>query len=182
MVVREMTLFVVYVPDTGHVVGAVNSIGAVPPADVAALVGTHFPLRVALEAGEIATLDLPVRELAFHTPDDEPDVFVDPLAFGVELPPGPGLPPKPALVDLTRATTPLTFGTDWLDVEIQTAAAVDLPVLALVSDGQDTRLLPGTIKEGEKKVTLTMTVDKGPHGVLVLVAGWVGRLEKVEKS
>jgi hypothetical protein len=182
-----MSLFVVYVPDTGHVVGAVNAIGAAPPAvvdsrvDPGWLVGAELPLRVSLGVGEIAVLPLLARDLAVHAADDEPGVFADPLAFGVEQ--VQTQPPKPALVRLASWSTALEFANGGLSVEVPVADETQVtPVLALISEGQDTHVLAGEIAMGVKKVTLPVTVGSGPHGVLVLAAGWVGRLEKVEAS
>jgi len=179
-----MTLYVVYVPDTGHVVGAVNAIGAalpladgVTPIDPALLVGDALPLRISLEPGEITTLSLSARELAVHLPDDEPGVLGDPLAFGVE-----GTDPKPALVRLPTWDTQLSFTSAGLLVTVPVDASQDTPVLALVSEGQDTLVRPGTITAGSREVTLPVTVSAGQHGVLVLVAGWAGRLEEVAQQ
>jgi hypothetical protein len=179
-----MTLYVVYVSDTGHVVGAVNATGAaIPLADAAKpidpglLVGEALPLRISLEAGEIATLSLSARDLAVHTPDDEPGVFVDPLASGVE-----GDDPKPALMRLPTWDTPLAFTSAGLVVTVPVVASHDTSVLVLVSEGQETFVRPGTITAGSGDVTLPVTVSAGAHGVLVLVAGWAGRLEAVTQQ
>ncbi len=178
-----MTLFVVYSTDTGNVVGAVNAIGGVPPAgdtDVGALVGKELPLRVSLDTGKVATLAMPAGKLAFHTPDDEPAVLTDPLAFGVEQ--VPDQKPKPALVALNPWNTELKFDDTGLMVHLPMPDQThDLAVLALISAGQDTVPRQGTIKAGGQDVTLPVTVDPGPHGVLVLVTGWAGRLESVTK-
>jgi hypothetical protein len=65
---------------------------------------------------------------------------------------------------------------------VRTADTVQAtPVVALVSDGTETLVLSASIAAGDTKVTLPVTVDDGPHGVLVLVAGWAGRLESVTK-
>jgi hypothetical protein len=183
-----MSLFVVYTPDTGHVVGAIDSTGAppLPPADptgaVAAdpLVGKALPLRVSVGAGEIATLSLPVRELAAHAPDDEPGVLAEPLSFGVEQ--VAGQPPKPALVPLLEWTGGLEFSQDGLKVTLPVAPTQDTQVVALVSDGDGTKTASGQLAAGTTLVELAVAVDSGVHGVLVLVAGWVGRLEAVTKS
>jgi hypothetical protein len=115
--------------------------------------------------------------LAVHTPDDEPGVLVDPLAFGVE-----GDDPKPALMRLPTWDTPLAFTSAGLVVTVPVVASHDTPVLVLVSEGQDTLVRPGTITAASGDVTLPVTVSAGPHGVLVLVAGWAGRLEAVTQQ
>jgi hypothetical protein len=179
-----MTLYVVYTLATGHVVGAVNAIdAAIPladadtPIDPGLLVGDALPLRISLDAGEIASLPLLARELAVHTPDDEPGVFADPLAFGFE-----GDKPKISLSRLPTWDTPLSFTNAGLAVTVPVVASHDTPVLVLVSEGQDTLMRPGTITAGSDTVTLPVTVSAGPHGVLVLVAGWAGRLEPVAQQ
>lgn len=175
----------VYVPDTGHVVGALGLTGAQAPADVGVLVGPALPLRVALGGGETAVLSLRDRQLAPLAADDEPGVFTDPLAFGVEQVAGPDstVAAKPTLLRLPPSSTQLEFNTDGLVVSVPLAnASQDTTVLALVSAGDETHVLAGVLAEGQKSVTLPVTVDSGPHGVLVLVAGWAGRLEPVTKQ
>lgn len=184
-----MALFVVYAPETGHVVGAVNSIGApalAPPGpsgtvDPGPLVGAALPLRVSLGAGELAVVSLPARELAAHAPDDEPAVLADPLAFGVEQVDN-GQPPKPALVRLRTWSGGLAFTPVGLSVMIPTPDQVNVThVVAFVAEGQDTRMISGDIKAGDTKVVLPIAVEDGAHGVLVLVTGWAGRLKAVTK-
>lgn len=184
-----MTLFVVYAPKTGHIVGAVDAIGVpalAPPGssgtvDAGQLVGAALPLRVHLSAGQLAVLSLPTRELAAHTPDDEPAVLTDPLAFGVERVEN-GQTPKPALVRLPAWTNRLEFTPAGLSVTIPTPNQVrNTPVVAFVGEGQDTRMASGDIKAGEMTVVLPVAVEDGTYGVLVLVTGWAGRLEAVQK-
>jgi hypothetical protein len=175
-----MSLFVVYVKETGHVVGAVTANGAAVPT-VAALAGDELPLRVSLEPGSIASLTLKAGELAVHEADDEPGVFADPLAFGVQ-PGEPGQPPKPALAALKKATEPLKFEVPGLTVTVGEAVGEDTPVLVLISYGQAASVLRGKIGQGLGEVLLETLVDDDPHGVLVLVPGWAGRLEEVEKQ
>lgn len=175
-----MTLYVVYVPDTGHVVGAVNASGGVPPGDdVGALVGSALPMRISVD-GEVATLPLLGRQLALHKVDDEPRVFDDPLGFGVEM---SGDKPKPSLMPLTAWDEELTFTVDSLVVTVPVANANDATkVLGIVSDGQDIHVVPRVMKAGEDTVELPVTVPIGKHAVLVLVARWAGRLQVVTKS
>jgi hypothetical protein len=52
-------------------------------------------------------------------------------------------------------------------------------VLVAIAGGP---LLLGEIQAGERATTLGARVGPGKHGVLVLVAGWVGRLEPVERT
>ena len=183
-----MTLFVVYAPETGHVVGAVDTLGAppLPPPDAAGtvdpspFVGAALPLRVSVDAGERAIVSVPARELAAHGPDDEPAVLGDPFAFGVEQ--VDGRPPKPALVRLRTWSSGVSFTSEGLSVTVPTADQVNVThVVAFVGAGPETRTTSGDIKAGEKSVVLPIAVENGTHGVLVLVAGWAGRLEAVAK-
>ena len=179
-----MTLSVVYVPDTGHVVGAVGVTGELAPGTVAALVGPALPLRVRLE-DETAVLTLQSRRLAALAADDEPGVFADPLAFGVDQVVGGDqtVPPKPVLLTLQPLTTPLVLDSEGLLVALpEPDLTKDTAVLVLLSDGPDTRVLPGTIAQGQSSTIIRVSVDDGTYGVLVLVAGWAGRLEPVTKQ
>jgi len=181
-----MSLSVVYVPDTGHVVGALSATGATMPTGptghtdagslLGSLVGDALPVRVSLGEGEVAELALRAGQLAVLAADDEPAVFADPLAYGVES--VPDAPPKPALLRLASWSTGLTLTTERLVVTVPVAnQSQTTKVLALVSDGQDTLVLAGEIPVQQDMVTLPVTVRSGRHGVLVLVAGWAGRLE-----
>ncbi|XVU28351.1 hypothetical protein ACQPZJ_15295 [Actinoplanes sp. CA-054009] len=171
-----MALSVVYTPETGHVLGAVTSIGAPETADPATLAGAALPLRVSLGAAEPAVVSVPARELAAHVPDDEPAVLTDPLAFSVEKP-GTGL------VRLRTWTEGLSFTPAGLSVKLPTTDNVNAThVVAFVTEGPETRTTSGDIKAGDDTVELPIAVANGPHAVLVLATGWAGRLEAVTKQ
>lgn len=174
-----MSLFVVYVKETNHVVGAVSAVGAAVPT-VAALVGDELPLRVSLGEGKIASLTLKAGELAVREADEEPGVFVDPLAFAVDQG-TPDQPPKSALVPLDKAKTNLTFDVAGLTVAVDDNVPDNTVVRVLISYRQATSVLTGQIDKDGSRTTLETSVDTDPHGVLVLIPGWAGRLEKVEK-
>ncbi|WP_199565678.1 hypothetical protein [Spongiactinospora rosea] len=179
-----MSLRVVYVPDTGHVVGAVAATGAAP-VDVEAgaepLVGAALPLRVPVGVGEIATLPLPARDLAVHEADDEPRVFAEPLGYGVRQ--VPGQRPRPALVRLRTSDQDLSFTASGLVITLTaTSVSEDTPVLALVAEGTDVHVLAGRIPAGRDTVTLPVSVPSGTYGVLALVTGWTAALRAVTKS
>ncbi|ADI03610.1 hypothetical protein SBI_00489 [Streptomyces bingchenggensis BCW-1] len=172
-----MALSVVYAVDTGHVVGALALTGAGAPPDVAALVGRALPLRVSLGTGRIATLPLSARDLAVASVDDEPAALAVPLDFGVEV--TSDGKPKPALVRLASWTDGIALTEDGLTVTVKVAVARPTPVLALVSDEQDTHVLAGEIPAQQTQAKLPVTLVKGSvHGVLVLATGWAGHLEK----
>ena len=177
-----------YVPETGHIVGAVNANGVTPqlipnppPAtgfsvDPTWLVGTALPMRVAVGPGKLAPVSLPAGALKVHTPDDESGVLTDPLMYGVEL---VGTTPQPALVRLPSWSNRLEFVDAGLRVTVPDVTTEDTLVVAWISDGEDTQKVSGTISKGTSERTLLVTVASGPHGVLVLVAGLAGRLEEV---
>jgi hypothetical protein len=171
-----MSLFVVYLPDTGHVVGAMNATGAALSPEVDALVGSALPVRVST-SDEVVKIPLPSRELALLRADDEPRVFADPLAFGVEQVPDED--PKPTLVRLAEWSTELTIDEVGLVVTLPDNANQRTPVVAVVSDGQDPRVLSSAIEAGSNSVRLPLTVPRGGYGALVLASGWRGRLEEV---
>ncbi|MEU3449855.1 hypothetical protein AB0H29_21935 [Streptomyces thermolilacinus] len=175
-----MALTVVYTADTRHVVGALAVTGPAAPTDVARLVGRALPLRVPLGGGRTAVLPLNARELAVTAVDDEPAVLTDPLAYGVELTAdGRAKPALPRLAVWTGGG--ITLARDGLTVTVPVAPARPAPVVALVSDDQDTtRVLAGEIPAQRDRVKLPLALEPGgTHGVLVLVSGWAGRLEKV---
>lgn len=174
-----MALSVVYAVRTGHVLGALALTGASAPTDAAALVGPALPLRVSLGADGTATLPVDVRELAVAAVDDEPGALAEPLAFGVEL--DSEDKPKPKLLHLPSWTGGLRLTTDDLTVTVPLATTATTPVVALVSDNQATHVLAGEIpaERNEVKLPVTLAGDT-TYGVLVLVGGWTGRLEKVE--
>lgn len=179
-----MTLSVVYVPDTGHVVAALAVTGGQAPDDVSALVGAALPLRVAVGGGETVELTLPAAKLAGLAADDEPGVFADPLAFGVDqvTTADQQVVPRPTLLNLDPLTDALKLDTTGLTVTVPRGDPVkDNLVLVLISDGPDTLAVPWLLPKGDKTVTIPVTVDDGQHGVLVLVAGWAGTLQAVSK-
>jgi hypothetical protein len=171
-----MSVFAVYESSTGVVVGGVKVIGTAAPT-VATLVGDALPVRVTLDAG-VAALSLPGTELAVHEADDQPEVFTDPLAYGVTR--LPAQPPKPALAKLPSIDAP-TFDGTGLVVTLKGDAAQDTAVFALVSEGTETLPVTGTVAKGANDVRIPVTVSAGAHAVLLLVAGRAGRLDEVEK-
>jgi hypothetical protein len=176
-----VSISVVYAAETGHVLGALAVTGGTPPADVASLVGTSIPVRMTLPAGEVAVFSFTERQLGAGVVDDEADVFDDPFAFGVTLEDGTPEPkPKPTLARLASWEGGIVLSDRSLTVTVpvkDTSRAT--PVLALVSDGPVTKVLLNEIPVNSDHVELPVTVDSGGHGILVLAAGWAGRLESV---
>lgn len=182
-----MTLFVTYVPETGHVVGAVNANGVTPQliddptngssVDPAWLVGTALPMRVRVGPGEFEVVSLLADQLNVHAPDDDPRVFAELLRYAVEL---VGTTPQPALLRLPEWSGGVEFVANGLRVEVPEPATEPTLVLAWISDGEKTLKVSRDIAAGTKETTIPVTVDPGPHAVLVQAAGWAGRLEKVD--
>lgn len=174
-----MALTVVYAVDTGHVLGALALTGASAPTDAAALVGPELPLRVSLGAAGTATLPVDARDLAVAAVDDEPGALAEPLAFAVEF--GSDKKPKPKLLHLPSWTGGLQPTTDDLTVTVPLPATAPTRVIALIADNQVTHLLAGEIPADRNEVKLPVTLaGDTAYGVLVLVAGWAGLLERVD--
>jgi hypothetical protein len=172
-----MSLSVVYVEDTGHVVGAVALTGASPGADVASLVGPELPLRLTLGSGNVSTLSLPDKRLAVLAADDEPGVFAEPLSFGIE--PGPDKP-KPTLVRLAPWDKAFVLTADTLTVNLQLVTTRITPIMVLISGDPETHLFIGEIPAGEGSAEFQVSLTRGDeHAVLVLVEGQAGRFEAV---
>jgi hypothetical protein len=135
-------------------------------------------IRVSVD-GRVVELPLPVDRLGLHTADDEPRVFDNPLAYGVER---AGTELKPTLVELNLEPPKLAFTNNSLVVTVDPADPNnDTPVLALVSDGEKVHERPWAIPAGDDAVEVPVTVSDGNHGVLVLVAGRVGLLTTKSK-
>jgi hypothetical protein len=177
-----MSTSAVYVQDTGHVVGALALTGGGEPVEVAALVGTSLPLRVAL-GDRVEVVPLDAGRLLVVAADDEPAVFEQPLAFGVETTPEtPSTPakPKPALLRLMPLSDPVTLTPRSVAVEVPLAPAQATRVLVLVSDDDGAHLFTGEIPAGQRRAEFRVDLSTGDvHAVLALVRGWVGWLGAV---
>ena len=137
-------------------------------------------MRVSLGDGRIATLPLSAGELGVAAVDDEPAALAEPLAFGVELTSEDK--PKPGWCASRAWNGDIALAKDGLTITVKVAVARPTPVVALVSDEQDTHVLAGEIPAQQTQVKLPVTLLAGSeHGVLVLAAGWTGHLgmEKV---
>ncbi|MGW1717624.1 hypothetical protein [Streptomyces sp. NPDC002156] len=173
-----MALSVVYAEDTAHVLGALALIGASAPTEAAALVGPELPLRVSLGADGTAILPVDARDLAVAAVDEEPGALAEPLAFAVEF--GSDQKPKPKLLHLPSWTGGLQPATDGLTVTVPVPTTAPTRVVALVSDSRTTHVLAGEIPDGRRSVKLPVTLaGDTAYGVLVLVTGWAGLLERV---
>ncbi|MEO3974838.1 hypothetical protein [Streptomyces sp. CAU 1734] len=170
-----MSYSVVYVAGTGHVVGALALTGSAATPSLAELVGPALPLRVSLGPAGTVSLPLPARLLGALAADAEPGVLTDPLARGVDRPPAG--PPGRALLRLAAWPGGVTLESRGVTVELPVAGTRDTPVAALVSGARDTDVLTGVIPAGQRGITLPIALEPAAeHGVLVLPAGWAGKL------
>jgi hypothetical protein len=177
MAVTDMALRVVYVKEFGHVVGALSTVDESPQLEVASLVGAELPLRTSLDLGRTATLAVKADRLAAAVVDDESAVFDQTLLFGVEL--TADGKPKPTLRRLATWDEIPELKEDSLTITLPANAVNRTPVLALVTDGQDIRILAGDIPAGDLTVNFEAAFSKGMHGLLVLVPGMAGLLMAV---
>ncbi len=120
---------------------------------------------------------MPDRRLAVAAVDDEPAVFAEPLAFGVDT--GQDGKPRPALAQLAPWSTTLEITAGKLVLTLPASVTRLTPVLALISDGQQAHVLVGEVPAGGAQAELPVALDTGEHGALVLVAGYAGRLQEV---
>jgi hypothetical protein len=179
-----MSLSVVYMAETGHVVGALAMTGATAPTEVESFVGNRLPLRIALGPGNLAELPLRDRELAVAVVDDEAAVFVEPLVFGVEMTGDIPPQPKPALLRLG----PLS-GYQVSVTAAKVTVTLDIPVVRLtrvfvmISDGQDTTRHDTDIVAGQTTAEFSVSLKAQDRvGLLALVTGYAGRFEAVTVS
>jgi hypothetical protein len=195
-----MSLRIVYAKDTGHVLGALTAAGAGGgaltagggPPDVKALVGDALPMSVTLLDGTLARLAIPAVQLVAAIVDDQPAALVAPLSFGVELL-ADGTPrsalrrlapvPGSGAGDPGADGVTVSAAAEGVTVHIPDAATQVTPVLVVVSgaDGVGSPV-PGTIQSGERDALLRIRLATGDIGVLALVAGWQGRLDRVKVS
>jgi hypothetical protein len=189
-----MGLSVVYATDTGHVLGAVASVGAAGPAPAAEdLVGKELPLPVTLADGKVASMAFPLSLLAVAAVDDQPAALVVPWAFGVDVVGGKPKPALAALAPFQDGGGPLgpvpggvtvTAASGGVTVALPAPASTGLAVLAMVASATTSRgPLSGTVGSGQAAVSFPMPLDVGAqYGVLVLVAGWRGWVNRVTVS
>ncbi|MER6912552.1 hypothetical protein ABT354_12855 [Streptomyces sp. NPDC000594] len=177
MSLSPTTLSALYWRETGHVVGALSLTGAGPVTDVAALTGRVLPLGVGVAGALPLAVALPADRLGAVAADEEPGALAEPLSYGVETAEGRA---RPTLVRLTRWTGGITLAHDGITVRLPQPVLAATTVVALVGDAQETLSARGVIGEGRTSLTLPLSVDDGAYGVLVLAAGWAGRLHREE--
>lgn len=171
-----MSLTVVHVPATGHVVGAITGTGLPDDPALADLVGPDA-LVLHLRTGDntVAELRLPVADLAVATVPDPLDALVAPMAYQLDK-------TGPKLVQLSGSllsSHPVKLTKTAFTVTVP-AVAKDTAVVAVLST--DRPPLTGTLLKGETSVMLPTSLDSGRHAVLLLMAGQFGLLEVFDLS
>lgn len=171
-----MSLTVVHVPATGHVVGAMTGTGLPDDPALADLVGPDA-LVLHLRTGDntVAELRLPVADLAVATVPDPLDALVAPMAYQLDK-------TGPKLVQLSGSllsSHPVKLTKTAFTVTVP-AVAKDTAVVAVLST--DRPPLTGTLLKGETSVMLPTSLDSGRHAVLLLMAGQFGLLEVFDLS
>lgn len=166
-----MTLTVVRVASTGHVVGLLTGTGL--PADPAlgALVGRD---RLVLHArsSDTTMVELPLAVAALEiatVPAPRPGQ-VDPLAYGLDQ-------TGKVLSALARwdVESPVSLQKGKATVKVKTPPQADAAIVLVLDNGRTA--LSGTLGASQSSVDLPILpqLDPGPHGWLLLVAGWAGR-------
>jgi hypothetical protein len=171
-----VSLTVVHVPATGHVVGAMTGTGLPDDPALADLVGPDA-LVLHLRTGDntVAELRLPVADLAVATVPDPLDALVAPMAYQLDK-------TGPKLVQLSGSllsSHPVKLTKTAFTVTVP-AVAKDTAVVAVLST--DRPPLTGTLLKGETSVMLPTSLDSGRHAVLLLMAGQFGLLEVFDLS
>lgn len=169
-----MSLTVAYATDTRHVLGALAASGPLASGPLAPgdLVGEGLPLWVSRQDGTVDDLTVPAARLSVAAVADEPGVLVAPRDY--EVPEEGG-----ALRALAPWTGGITLAADGVTVTVSRPVTEPAPVLVAIAGGPP---LLGRIGVGERETTVGVRVAEGKHGVLVLVRGWAGRLELVERT
>jgi len=174
-----MSVTVVHVPRTGHVVGTLTGVGLAAEPEVTDLVGAGLVLHLWTEDHAVVDLPLPADALACTTLPRVPGPVIEPMAHGLLLPPGgPTSTGDPTLTSLTdwrlgQPAIELTKAQLTLALPAPVGTATD--ILVVVSGAAAP--LKATIAAQQTQVVLPVTSTAGPHGVLALVPGRVGWLD-----
>jgi hypothetical protein len=166
-----MSLTVVHVPATGHVVGAITGTGLPAEPALTDLVGPDA-LVLHLRTGDntVAELRLPVADLDVATVPDPLNALVTPMAYKFDK-------TGPKLVKLAASlvsTHPVALTTSAVTV---TVPAVTEDAAVMVVLGTDQPPLTDTLANGGTSLTLPTSLDPGTYAVLLLVAGRFGVLD-----
>jgi len=166
-----VSLTVVHVPATGHVVGAITGTGLPDEPALTDLVGPDA-LVLHLRTGDntVAELRLPVASLAVATVPDPLNALVAPMAYQIDK-----SGPKLVLLSNSLLTThSVALTTNAVTVTLKAAVSEDTAVVVVL--GADQPPLTGTLAKNSATLTLPTSLDSGTYAVLLLVAGQFGLL------
>lgn len=168
------SMSVVFIKDTGHVVGASTQLAEAGEPDLELAVGDAFPLHnLRAETSNISALELPLPRavLDIKSVPYDPAVLAQPQShvvdggFVVEIPPS-AVPDEPALKP------------DKITPEIDPAAPDDLKVLTIVvgltPSNTERRVQSGVIEAGETKVDLNLSVLPGEPAANIAAGSYYG--------
>ena len=172
-----MSLTVVHVPATGHVVGAITGTGLPDEPALTDLVGPDA-LVLHLRTGDnnVAELRLPVADLAVATVPDPLNALVTPMAYQFDKT-GPKLA---KLSDSLVSSNPVALTNNAVTVTVSTAVTEDTAVVVVL--GTDQPPLTDTLAKNSSTLTLPTSLDPGTYAVLLLMAGQFGLLDVCKVS
>ena len=172
-----MSLTVVHVPATGHVVGAITGTGLPGKPALTDLVGPDA-LVLHLRTGDnnVAELRIPVADLAVATVPDPLNALVTPMAYQLDKT-GPKLV---KLSDSLVSSNPVALANNAVTVTVSTAVTEDTAVMVVL--GTDQPPLTDTLTKSNSTLTLPTSLDPGTYAVLLLMAGQFGLLDVCQVS
>jgi|tagenome__1003787_1003787.scaffolds.fasta_scaffold19979983_1 hypothetical protein len=169
-----MSVTVVHVPRTGHVVGALSGTGLAAEPEVSDLVGAGLVVHLWTEDHAVVDLPLPADALVCTTLPKVQGPIIEPMAHGLSESTTGG-PTLTRLTDWRSGQPTLTLTNAQLTLELPAPVTEDTDVLVVVSGAAAP--LEGTIDDGKNQVVLPVTSTAGAHGVLALVPGRFGWLD-----
>ena len=167
-----MSLTVVHVPATGHVVGAITGTGLPDEPALIDLVGPDaLVLHLRTGDNKVAELRLPVADLDVATVPDPLNALVTPMAYKLDKV-GPKLVQLPSSLFSSSHPVSLTR----TDVTV-TVSPVTEDTAVVVVLGTDQPPLTDTLAKNSGTLTLPTSLDPGTYAVLLLMAGQFGVLD-----
>jgi hypothetical protein len=174
-----MSLNVLYAAETGHVLGAVAVSGPVTTPSVEDLAGPALPLWVADRTAAV-DLAVPAARLAVVTVADEEGALAAPCDFGVDV--SPGQAPRSALRRLDpwpEGFMPFEPVPAGVEITVPRSRPEATAVLVVIAGPTSPPPVLSEIPAGDQDVIVGATLTSGEYGILVLAAGWAGRLERL---
>ncbi|WP_138733762.1 hypothetical protein [Modestobacter excelsi] len=170
-----MSVTVVHVPLTGHVVGALSGTGLAAEPEVADLTGpVGLVVHLWTEDHTVVDLPLPADMLRCTTLPKVPEPLIEPMAHELSES-STGGQTLARLTDWAPGQPSLALTNSTLTLALPDPVTADTDVLVVVSGAAAP--LQGTIEDGQQQVVLPVTSTAGTHGVLVLVPGRFGWLD-----